>query len=93
MAAGFHIARDPKAEVRTRRALDQLAKVLNDLLDEGSIVYRNDGKWTLVPSNVTLIDAVFGQKTFLPALPDASNGLPILAGRVFSQRVSYGNVG
>lgn len=93
MTAGFHIARDPKAEVRTRRALDQLAKVLNDLLDEGSIVYRNDGKWTLVPSNVTLIDAVFGQKTFLPGLPDASNGLPILADRVFAQRVSYGNVG
>lgn len=84
---------DPDDRNRHIRAHAVLSRIMNDLMTDGSIVINGD-VYTLVPAgNVTLIDAVFGQKTFLPGLPNASDGLPILASRVFSQRVSYGTVG
>jgi hypothetical protein len=97
VATGGGAARDPEAELRTRRALQQLQKIVNDLIFNGDIELGPNG-WTPSSSSgpVVLAGRVFGDGLALsvvPGLPHPEDASAALASRVFASRVSYGVVG
>jgi hypothetical protein len=58
------IQRDPEAETRTRRALDNIAGILNDLIRSGTLVYGPGGGVVVVPPAVP--PATGGNAYFMP---------------------------
>jgi hypothetical protein len=50
MSHHLTIPRDPTAELRTRRALDRLVEVLNDLIASDSITKDSNGTWITNPA-------------------------------------------
>jgi hypothetical protein len=63
-------ARDPFADVRTRRALEKVSLVISSLLRSGQIVQIDDGEYAVVPSRDRLPGA------FVP--PEGGDAEPVL---------------
>lgn len=87
--------RDPDAELRTRRFIDYVNRLVGDLVRGGAWTINENDEWVPNPgaAEPVIAAAVFGQKVFLPPVPQSRDARPVLAARVFAQRVSYGTVG
>lgn len=72
------VGRDPEAELRTRRALDQLAAILNSLLLQGDIVQTGQNSWTIPDTDTTpvFLDAGDGpdERMLVPGQPGPAGG-------------------